>query len=128
MSDPEKGLSRQYHASPERLSNMHAETQRRLTNEQQSSTTEGINNGQTAGPSDQNGGATHPGGEGGGTQEAVGEPQKIITAEKTKPKDDEEPSPNLRLQNSANRYAKAQGMPKINHEPVQADTARARAT
>jgi hypothetical protein len=61
---------------------------------------------------------------------AKGEEDGIISEEKIKKaKDSEEPpeiEPNKKLQASAQRYAKAQGMAPINHEPVEADPEHAR--
>src|SRR4029077_8132859 len=69
----EKGLSRQFHASPERLKNMHAEAQRRIANAKQ---TEGPDNGAINGRSDQDRPAALAGGKSGSSQATVGKPQE----------------------------------------------------
>lgn len=79
----EKGLSRQYHHSPERLQNMHAEIERRTAN--------GEATGHDNGPSDEAIAAGRegdvPAGEGEVSRTGEGEPQEegIVSEEKTAP-------------------------------------------
>lgn len=165
----EPGLSTQYHHSPERMQNMHAEIQRRI--KANGANTEDINNGAAGGGGTQDHPAVVARGEGGISETAgqvPGEVAKTPAAEaapEVNPHDlveraqraleagdkktaasllaqaraalqsselttaEKAPlaavTPNKKLQQSAQEFAKTHGMDEINHDPVQTNPERA---
>lgn len=119
----EQGLSKQFHYSPERLDSIFAETNRRMKNAE---TTGQRDNGAIDRGRDQDRPENVARTEGIAAETTPTQPaeteESLVAEDKIPPK----VSPNKKLQESAQKYAKAQGMDKIDHSPVAVDSARAK--